>query len=78
MRKGDIMVSPGTDFDLINAMQKAGGIITEEGGILSHAAVISRELGIPCIIDVKDATIILKDGDRIQMNADKCYIKRLR
>lgn len=74
MRDRDIMVSVGTDFDLIDAMQKAGAIITEEGGILSHAAVISRELNTPCIIGVQGATGILKDGMRVLVDADKCLI----
>lgn len=71
MSPGDIMVSPGTDFDLINAMQIAGAIITEEGGILSHASVVSRELGIPCIIGVTNATKILKDNSFVTINASK-------
>ncbi len=66
---GDIMVAPGTDFDLINAMQKSGAIVTEEGGILSHASVVSRELNIPCVIAVKDATTILKDGMQVEVDA---------
>lgn len=49
MEKGDILVAYGTDFDLIEAMESAGAIVTEEGGMLSHASVISRELGKPCI-----------------------------
>ena len=76
-KNGDIMVALGTDFDLINIMQKAGAIITEEGGLLSHAAVISRELNIPCIINVKDATKTLKDGDIIEVDADKGFIKKV-
>lgn len=68
---GDIMVAPGTDFDLINAMQRAGAIITEEGGVLSHAAVISRELDIPCIIGVEGATELLDEGQRVRVDADR-------
>ena len=71
------MVALGTDFDLMNIMQRAGAIVTEEGGLLSHAAVISRELNIPCIINVKDATKILKDGDVIEVDADKGFIKKV-
>lgn len=62
MKKGEIMVAHGTDFDLISIMQMAGGIIIKEGGILSHASVISREFGIPCIIGVNNATKLLKDN----------------
>lgn len=70
MNLGDVMVAPGTDFDLINAMQRAGAIVTEEGGILSHAAVISRELDIPCIIGVTEATERLEEGERVRIEAD--------
>ncbi|MDR1017974.1 MAG: hypothetical protein LBM02_04650 [Lachnospiraceae bacterium] len=45
-----------------------GGVITETGGMLSHAAVVSREYGIPCILVVKDATTIIKDGDILVMD----------
>jgi phosphohistidine swiveling domain-containing protein len=75
MTKGDIMVAKGTDFDLIGAMQIASGIITEEGGLLSHASVICRERGIPCIIGVENATNLLKDGNLIQMSSSKGCIK---
>jgi len=77
MDLGDIMVAPGTDFDLINAMQRAGAIVTEEGGILSHAAVISRELDIPCVIGVSDATSMLEENERIHIDADRGEITRL-
>lgn len=69
MKRGDIMVAPGTDFDVINAMQMSGAIVTEEGGILSHASVVSRELGVPCVIGVKNCTNILNDGDIVNVDA---------
>jgi phosphoenolpyruvate synthase/pyruvate phosphate dikinase len=75
MQIGDIMVSPGTDFDLINAMQIAGAIITEEGGILSHASVVSRELGIPCVIGVENATQLLVEGSQVEVDATAGTIK---
>jgi phosphohistidine swiveling domain-containing protein len=70
VHKGDIMVAIGTDFDLIEAMYRAAGVITEEGGILSHASVVCRELNKPCCIGVKNATILLKDGQLIKVNAE--------
>lgn len=69
MRTGDIMVAIGTDFDLIEIMNQSAGIITEEGGLLSHASVVSRELNKPCLIGVEGATSILKDGDRVTLDA---------
>lgn len=73
---GDIMVAIGTDFDLLEIMNLAGGIITEEGGLLSHASVVSRELKKPCLIGVPQATTALKDGDTVRLNAaeGKIYI----
>jgi len=50
------------------SLRKAEAIITEEGGMLSHAAIISRELNIPCIVGVKNATKILHNGDIIALN----------
>ena len=51
--------------------QKASAIITDEGGIVSHAAIIARELKIPCIVGTKIATKILKDGDLVEVDADQ-------
>ncbi len=71
MQPGDIMVAIGTDFDLLEIMHLSAGIITEEGGLLSHASVVSRELGKPCLIGVANATKYLKDGDQITLDATK-------
>jgi len=69
MGVGDIMVSKGTDFDLIEIMNLSSGVVTEEGGLLSHAAVICRELMKPCLIGARDATTLLRDGDRVKLDA---------
>jgi pyruvate, water dikinase len=58
-------------------MKKACAIVTDEGGITSHAAIVSRELGIPCIIGTKIATKILKDGMFVEVNANHGLIKIL-
>ena len=65
----DIMVAIGTDFDLLEIMNVCSGIITEEGGLLSHASVVSRELKKPCLIGVANATKILEDGDVVTLDA---------
>ena len=52
-------------------MRKAGAIITDEGGLTSHAAVISREFGIPCIVGTHKATEIFKNGDLVEVDANK-------
>ena len=65
---GKILVSEKTDGAWEYFFEGISGIITEKGSMLSHAAIISRELGIPCIVNVKDATHILKSGMRVKMN----------
>ena len=69
MNKGDILVSFATTPDLVSAIKKAAAIITDAGGITCHAAIISRELGVPCIVGTKIATKILHDHDIIDVNA---------
>lgn len=77
LEKGEILIAYGTDFDFMNAIVKSSGIITEEGGILSHASVISRELKKPCIIAFKGITKLVKDGDLIELDAEKGTVKIL-
>lgn len=71
LEPGEILVTYGTDFDFMNAIVKSSGIITEEGGILSHASVISRELHKPCIIAFKGITKVINNGDLIEIDAAK-------
>lgn len=71
MNQGDILVTSTTGPDMVIACKKAAAIIAEEGGILSHAAIISREFGIPAIVNTKIATKILKDGDMVNVDAYK-------
>ncbi|MEK7112747.1 MAG: phosphoenolpyruvate synthase [Patescibacteria group bacterium] len=62
IEKGDVLVAPMTSPDFVPAMKKAQAIVTDAGGATSHAAIVSRELGIPCVVGTKDATTRLKDG----------------
>lgn len=73
--EGDIMVAIGTDFDVLDAMYRASGIITEEGGLLSHASVVSRELEKPCVIGVARATQILRDGMEVILDATNSTVE---
>jgi phosphoenolpyruvate synthase/pyruvate phosphate dikinase len=70
MNQGDVLVSHTTMPSLLPAMNKAAAIITEDGGITCHAAIVSRELKIPCITGIKTATKVLKDGDIIEVDAN--------
>jgi len=77
MNKGDILVTSMTRPEMVPVMKLAGAIITDEGGVTSHAAIISRELHIPCIIGTKLATQVLKDGDMVEVDANKGIVKIL-
>lgn len=68
---GDILVTYGTDRDMMPAIEKAGGIITVEGGLTSHAAVVGLSLGIPVIVGVENALELLKDGQDITIDGTK-------
>lgn len=74
---GNILVAISTHPDYVPAMKKAAAIITDEGGITSHAAIVSREFGIPCIVGTKNATKILRDGDIVEINGKSGLIKIL-
>lgn len=75
VQKGDVLVAVMTRPDYVPAMKKAAAIVTNEGGVTSHAAIVSRELGIPCIIGTKIATEVLKDGDMVEVNANHGIVK---
>ena len=70
MKEGEVLVSGSTGPELLLACQKAGAIVIDEGGITSHAAIISRELGKPCIIGTKIATKALNNGDEVEVDAN--------
>ncbi|MBI4043894.1 MAG: hypothetical protein HY393_03765 [Candidatus Diapherotrites archaeon] len=75
--EGDILVAPETTPDFVPLMKKAKAIITDRGGITSHAAIVSREIGIACITGTNNATSILKSGERIEVDAEKGVIRKL-
>jgi phosphohistidine swiveling domain-containing protein len=66
---GDILIAPETSPDFVAGLKRAAGVITNQGGITSHAAIVSREFGIPCLVGVEGATSIIKDGQRIELDA---------
>jgi len=73
----DIIVAVMTRPDYVPAMKKAAAIITDEGGITCHAAIISRELKKPCVIGTKIATQVLNDGDLVEVDADEGVVRVL-
>ncbi|WP_255776164.1 pyruvate, water dikinase [Metallosphaera javensis (ex Hofmann et al. 2022)] len=70
-QKGEILVTRMTDPDWVPVMKIASAIVTDEGGITSHAAIVSRELGIPAIVGTKDATKVLETGQEITVDATR-------
>jgi len=74
---GDIMLSTNTVPDHVPAMRRAVAIITEVGGLTCHAAIVSRELNKSCIVGVKHLLKIFKDGDMVEVDADKGVIKKI-
>ncbi len=72
---GEILVAPMTQPDLILAIKRCSGIITDTGGITSHASIISREFNIPCIVGTDIATKVLKDEDTVELDANNGIVK---
>lgn len=75
LKKGEILVASMTTPDMIIVIRHASAIITDEGGITCHAAIVSRELKKPCIVGTKIATKVLKDGDLVEVDADKGVVE---
>ncbi len=75
VKKGDILVTNMTTLDYVPVMKISKAIITAEGGVTCHAAIIAREFKIPCIVGTKIATQVLKDNDEIEVNANKGIIR---
>ena len=78
LKKGEILVTHMTSPDYIMGVKKAGAIVTDEGGITCHAAIISRELNIPCITGTKTATETLKTGDKVEVDANKGTVRKIK
>jgi pyruvate,water dikinase len=76
MRRGAILVAPATDPSWTPLFTLASGVIVEVGGMLSHASTIAREYGLPALANVKDATRILKTGDRVALDASGGRVTR--
>ncbi|ABO50976.1 phosphoenolpyruvate synthase [Desulforamulus reducens MI-1] len=71
VKEGDILVTIMTNPDMVPAMSKAAAIVTDEGGRTCHAAIVSRELGVPCIVGCKNATDVLKEGQEVTVDATR-------
>jgi pyruvate,water dikinase len=76
VQQGDVLVTMMTDPDMVPAMKRAAAIVTDEGGMTCHAAIVSREMGIPAVVGTEKATQLLKDGDEITVDADSGLVYR--
>lgn len=77
VQTGDILVAVMTRPDYVIGMKKAAAIVTDEGGLTCHAAIVSRELRLPCVIATKFATHVLCDGDKIEVDANAGEVRIL-
>ncbi|MBU1203214.1 hypothetical protein KKH39_04210 [Patescibacteria group bacterium] len=77
MEYNDILVSVSTTPNIIAAMKKASAFVTDEGGLTCHAAIVARELSTPCVVGTKFATKVFKDGDIIEVDAEKRMVRKL-
>ncbi|MBU6390574.1 phosphoenolpyruvate synthase, partial [Patescibacteria group bacterium] len=75
--KGDILVTGMTRPEFLPLMEKAAAFVTDAGGILSHAAIVAREMKKPCVIGTGVATQIFKDGDVVGVDADKGVVRKI-
>jgi pyruvate,water dikinase len=74
-KEGNVLVTACTRPEFAPLMKKAIAIVTDEGGITSHAAIVSRELAIPCVIGTQKATSIFKNGMTVEVDADNGIVK---
>ena len=77
-KPGNILVTPMTHPEFLPIMKTAKAIVTDEGGITCHAAIVSRELKITCIIGTRVATKVLKDGDMVEVDANNGIVRKLK
>lgn len=76
-KKGEILVTTMTSPKFTIFLHKTSAIVTDEGGMLSHAAIVAREMKIPCVVGTKVATKVLKGGDMVEVDAEKGVVKKL-
>lgn len=69
--EGDILIAEATEPSMVIMMNKAAAIVTDEGGITCHAAIVSRELGIPCVVATNRATKVFQDGMKVKVDGGK-------
>ncbi len=76
-KSGEILVTTMTSPEFVPAMRKASAIVTNEGGVLCHAAIMAREFKIPCVIGTADATTVFKNGDLVEVDGDAGIVRSI-
>ncbi|WP_373046117.1 phosphoenolpyruvate synthase [Vulgatibacter sp.] len=76
LQQGEVLVAPMTAPDWVPVMQRASAIVTASGGMTSHAAIVSREMGLPCVVGARDALDKLRDGDEVTVDGSSGAIYR--
>lgn len=77
LERGEILVSTMTTPDMSPIIKRASAIVTDEGGMTCHAAVISKEMGVPCVVGAEEATEVLEDGQKVKVDAEKGIVEVL-
>jgi phosphohistidine swiveling domain-containing protein/HEPN domain-containing protein len=75
VQEGDVLVTSMTTPEMVPIMKKASAFVTDEGGVTCHAAIVAREMRKPCIIGTKNATKVFKDGDIVEVDAEKGIVR---
>ncbi|SNZ15176.1 phosphoenolpyruvate synthase [Natronoarchaeum philippinense] len=75
VEEGDVLVTEMTTPDMVTAMKRAAGLVTDEGGMTSHAAIVSRELEVPAVVGTESGTAEIADGDRIHVDGEKGQVR---
>jgi pyruvate, water dikinase len=76
LKSGEVLVTSMTTPDMVPAMSQAAGIVTDEGGMTCHAAIVSRELGVPCVVGTREATKLITDGETVTVDGKAGVIYR--
>ena len=74
---GEVLITTMLQPIMLGLARKASAIVTDEGGITSHAAIVARELGIPCVVGTGTACQMFKNGDRVEVDAERGIVRLL-
>lgn len=77
LQRGEILVAPSTFPAYVPAMERSSAIVTDEGGLLCHAAIVAREIKVPCIVGTKIATKVFRNGDNVEVDAFNSIVRKL-